>query len=169
MKKIILLLILTVSLVSCETSVEVDKIGGEWLREGARLGKGYTIGDQKDSDFAKKFMDAYENMDPATMVEMTTDTVKFHPADVGGIFDVDMTNTDFIVARQAPIDSINRNYTFLLPIKLEETSSTIIETHFREDRYLKTGDTESVLLFERLIFNADDKINRVVQWMRPVE
>ena len=46
-------------------------------------------------------MDAYENMDPATMVEMTTDTVKFHPADVGGIFDVDMTNTDFIVARQA--------------------------------------------------------------------
>ena len=54
MKKIILLLILTVSLVSCETSVEVDKIGGEWLREGARLGKGYTIGDQKDSDFAKK-------------------------------------------------------------------------------------------------------------------
>ena len=40
---------------------------------------------------------------------------------------------------------------------------------FREDRYLKTGETESVLLFERLIFNADDKINRVVQWMRPVE
>ena len=58
---------------------------------------------------------------------------------------------------------------FLLPIKLEETSATIIETHFREDRYLKTGETESVLLFERLIFNADDKINRVVQWMRPVE
>ena len=114
-------------------------------------------------------MDAYENMDPATMVEMTTDTVKFHPADVAGIFDVDMTNTDFIVDRQAPIDSINRNYTFLLPIKLEETSSTIIETHFREDRYLKTGETESVLIFERLIFNADDKINRVVQWMRPVE
>ena len=84
-------------------------------------------------------MDAYENMDPATMVEMTTDTVKFHPADVAGIFDVDMTNTDFIVDRQAPIDSINRNYTFLLPIKLEETSSTIIETDFREDRYLKTG------------------------------
>ena len=46
MKKIILLFILTFTLVSCETSVEVDKIGGEWLRDGARLGKGYTIGHQ---------------------------------------------------------------------------------------------------------------------------
>ena len=34
MKKIILLSVLTFSLLSCETSVEVDKIGGEWLREG---------------------------------------------------------------------------------------------------------------------------------------
>ena len=36
MKKIILLSILTLSLSSCETSVEVEKIGGEWLMEGWR-------------------------------------------------------------------------------------------------------------------------------------
>ena len=158
MKKL-LILILIIPFFSCETNtIEIEKTAGEWYRGGWK-GKKFQLSDDKYVDLAKKFMDAYENMDPATMVEMTTDTVKFHPADVAGIFDVDMTN----------IDSINRNYTFLLPIKLEETSSTIIETHFREDRYLKTGETESVLLFERLIFNADDKINRVVQWMRPVE
>ena len=168
MKKL-LILILIIPILSCETNtIEIEKTAGEWYRGGWK-GKKFQLSDDKYVDLAKKFMDAYENMDPATMVEMTTDTVKFHPADLAGIVDVDMTNTDFIVARQAPIDSINRNYTFLLPIKLEETSTTIIETHFREDRYLKTGETESVLLFERLIFNADDKINRVVQWMRPVE
>ena len=95
MKKIILLSILTLSLSSCETSVEAEKIGGEWLMEGSRLGKGYMIGDQKDSDLAKKFMDAYEDMDAQLMVDLSADTVKFHPADIGGVFDVDMTNTDF--------------------------------------------------------------------------
>ena len=28
-------------------------------------------------------------------------TVKFHPADIAGTFDVDMTNTSFIVERQS--------------------------------------------------------------------
>ena len=99
MKKIILLSILTLSLSSCETSVEAEKIGGEWLMEGSRLGKGYMIGDQKDSDLAKKFMDAYEDMDAQLMVDLSADNVKFHPADIGGVFDVDMTNTDFIDER----------------------------------------------------------------------
>ena len=57
MKKIILLSILTLSLSSCETSVEVEKIGGEWLMEGSRLGKGYMIGDQKDTDLAIEIID----------------------------------------------------------------------------------------------------------------
>tara|TARA_Y100000816_G_scaffold292011_1_gene285407 strand:- start:5251 stop:5748 length:498 start_codon:yes stop_codon:yes gene_type:complete len=165
MKKLLILLLI-IPFLSCETNTE--KMAGEWYR-GAWKGKKFQLADDKYVDLAKKFMDAYENMNPSTMVEMTTDTVKFHPADVAGVFDVNMTNTDFIVARQAPMDSINRNYTFLLPIKLEETNTTIIETHFREDRYLKTGETESVLLFERLLFNQDDKISRVVQWMRPVD
>ena len=39
-------------------------------------------------------MDAYENMDAQLMVDLSADTVKFHPADIGGVFDVDMTNTD---------------------------------------------------------------------------
>ena len=53
-------------------------------------------------------MDAYENMDPDLMVQMTADTVKFHPADIPGTFDVDMTNTNFIVERQSGWDSISK-------------------------------------------------------------
>ena len=150
MKKIILLLILTVSLVSCETSVEVDKIGGEWLREGTRLGKGYTIGDQKDSDFAKKFMDAYENMDAQLMVDLSADIVKFHPADIGGVFDVDMTNTDFIVERQSNWDSISRDYIFIMPLNMEDSEGRLVTTAFTETRYIKDGSTETNIFYERL-------------------
>ena len=154
MKKIILLSILTLSLSSCETSVEVEKIGGEWLMEGSRLGKGYMIGDQKDTDLAKKFMDAYEDMDAQLMVDLSADTVKFHPADIGGVFDVDMTNTDFIVERQSNWDSISRDYIFILPINLEDSDGRIVTTAFSETRYIKDGSTETNIFYERLSINV---------------
>ena len=167
MKKIILLSLLTFLLSSCETSVEVDKTGGEWLREGSRLGKGYTIGDQKDSDLVKKFLDAYENMDAKLMVDLSADTVKFHPADIGGVFDVDMTNTDFIVERQSNWDSISRDYIFILPLNLEDSDGRIVTTAFSETRYIKDGSTETNIFYERLSINEQDQIDRVVQYSRP--
>ena len=35
------------------------------------------IGDKKDSNIAKEFMDAYENMDAQLMSELSADTVRF--------------------------------------------------------------------------------------------
>ena len=120
MKKLFIL-ILIIPFFSCETNtVEIEKTAGEWYR-GRLERKKFQLSDDKYVDLAKKFMDAYENMDPATMVEMTTDTVKFHPADVGGIFDVDMTNTDFIcceTSSNSPI--IKRNYTFFHQLNLKK-------------------------------------------------
>ena len=168
MKKLFIL-ILIIPFFSCETNtVEIEKTAGEWYRGGWK-GKKFLLSDDKYVDLAKKFMDAYENMDPETMVEMTKDTVKFHPGDISGVFDVDMTNTDFIVERQSNWDSISRNYAFILPLKLEDTNYTVVETSFRENRYIKDGSTESSNIYERLYFNDEDKIARVVQWMRPVE
>ena len=167
MKKITLLLILTLSLSSCETSVEAEKIGGEWLMEGSRLGKGYMIGDQKDSDLAKKFMDAYEDMDAQLMVDLSADTVKFHPADIGGVFDVDMTNTDFIDERQSNWDSISRDYIFIMPLNMEDSDGRLVTTAFTETRYVKDGSTETNIFYERLYINEQDQISRVVQYSRP--
>ena len=167
MKKIFSIFIILIISISCNTPVEYEKIGGEWLREGSRLGKGYMIGDQKDSDLAKKFLDAYENMDAQLMVDLSADTVKFHPADIGGVFDVDMTNTDFIVERQSNWDSISRDYIFILPLNLEDSDGRIVTTAFSETRYIKDGSTETNIFYERLSINEQDQIDRVVQYSRP--
>ena len=167
MKKIFSIFIILIISISCNTPVEYEKIGGEWLREGSRLGKGYMIGDQKDSDLAKKFLDAYENMDAQLMVDLSADTVKFHPADIGGVFDVDMTNTDFIVERQSNWDSISRDYIFIMPINLEDSDGRIVTTAFSETRYIKDGSTETNIFYERLSINEQDQIDRVVQYSRP--
>ena len=167
MKKIFSIFIILIISISCNTPVEYEKIGGEWLREGSRLGKGYMIGDQKDSELVKKFLDAYENMDAQLMVDLSADTVKFHPADIGGVFDVDMTNTDFIVERQSNWDSISRDYIFILPINLEDSDGRIVTTAFSETRYIKDGSTETNIFYERLSINEQDQIDRVVQYSRP--
>ena len=167
MKKIFSIFIILIISISCNTPVEYEKIGGEWLREGSRLGKGYMIGDQKDSELVKKFLDAYENMDAKLMVDLSADTVKFHPADIGGVFDVDMTNTDFIVERQSNWDSISRDYIFILPLNLEDSDGRIVTTAFSETRYIKDGSTETNIFYERLSINEQDQIARVVQYSRP--
>ena len=167
MKKIFSIFIILIISISCNTPVEYEKIGGEWLREGSRLGKGYMIGDQKDSELVKKFLDAYENMDAKLMVDLSADTVKFHPADIGGDFDVDMTNTDFIVERQSNWDSISRDYIFILPLNLEDSDGRIVTTAFSETRYIKDGSTETNIFYERLSINEQDQIDRVVQYSRP--
>ena len=169
MKKILCLFIATAFLASCETNVteETDKIAGKWLREGNRLNKGYMAGNQRDYDIVKKFMDAYENMDAELMVELSSDTLKFHPSDLSGVFDIDMTNTDFINERQSNWDSISRDYVVILPLKMEGTKNRVVTTMFTEARYVKDGTVDSINFYERLYLNENDKIVRVVQFSRP--
>jgi hypothetical protein len=169
MKKILCLFIATAFLASCETNVteETDKIAGKWLREGNRLNKGYMAGNQRDYDIVKKFMDAYENMDAESMVELSSDTLKFHPSDLSGVFNIDMTNTDFINERQSNWDSISRDYVVILPLKMEGSKNRVVTTMFTEARYVKDGTVDSINFYERLYLNENDKIVRVVQFSRP--
>ena len=80
MKKTIIL-ILSITIFSCEqNTVEVSKSAGEWMMQGSvNQGKKYVMGDDKDADLVKEFMDAYEDMNAEKMVQMSADTVKFHP------------------------------------------------------------------------------------------
>ena len=175
MKKTIYLFLLSFLILYCESpsNYEVsnkDKIFGKWLRKGYTwTGNGFIAGDKKDSDIVKKFMDAYENMDPNLMVEMTADTVKFHPADIAGTFDVDMTNTNFIIERQSGWDSITRNYVYIMPLKMEDSKDRVVTTVFSEIRYKKDGSTDSNNFYERIYLNEKDKITRVVQFSRPTK
>lgn len=174
MKTNALILFLIFCFTSCmnntknEPQASNEKIAGQWLMDGSpNYGKGYMAGDQKDLETVKTFMDAYENMDAQLMVEMSADTVRFHPADLGGIFKIDMTNTKFIEERQSNWDSITREYIYLMPLKMEGSKNSVVTTMFTETRYLKNSTQESINFYERLYLNENSKIVRVVQYSRP--
>ncbi len=158
MKKTIIIL-LSITIFSCEqNSVEVSKSAGEWMMQGSvNQGKKYVMGDDKDADLVKEFMDAYEDMNAEKMVQMSADTVKFHPGDLPGVFDVDMTNTDFISERQKDWDSIKRRYAFIMPINMDGSSVRFVETSFNETTYSKDGSKETKGVYERLYINEEDK------------
>ena len=176
MKQTFYLIMFSIILVYCENesksivNSDTDTVFGESLVQGRSwTGKGFLAGDKKDTEIVKKFMDAYENMDPDLMVEMTTDTVKFHPADIAGTFDVDMTNSNFIIERQSNWDSISRDYVYIMPLKIEDSKNRVVTTVFSETRYIKDGSTDSQIFYERIYLNKDDKVSRVVQYGRPTE
>ena len=92
MKKILLLIVLTISL-GCETkTVEIQKSGGVWYLGGddqfpeGRSPKA-VIGSDDDVEIALAFYNAYGDMELETMVELSEDIVKFHPGDIAGVFD----------------------------------------------------------------------------------
>ena len=172
MKKLILLFMVA-SFISCDTkTIEVQKSGGVWHMGGDdQFQEGTSpkavIGSESDLEIAMAFYSAYGEMELDKMVELSEDIVKFHPGDVAGVFDVDMTNTDFIVDRQKDMDSVSRHYIFIMPLKMEGTNVRFVETSFNETTYLKDGSSKSVGVYEKLYINTDNKISRVVQWHRP--
>ena len=174
MKKILLLFVLA-AFVSCETKiVEVEKSGGVWYLGGddqfpdGRSPKA-VIGSDDDVEIALAFYNAYGDMNLDLMIELSEDIVKFHPGNMAGVFDVDASNTDFLVERQSTFESIKRTTHNVTPIAVEGSENyTVVSINFTEEISYKDGSNSSAHYFER-IHVVNGKVNRVVQWMRPWE
>jgi hypothetical protein len=114
------------------------------------------------------FFYAYEQLEPEKMVSLSEDVIKFHPGDLAGVFDVDASNTDFINERQSTFKSIERTVVNVTPLAVEGSKNyTVVEINFTEIITHKDGSSTSAHYFER-IHVENKKVNRVVQWMRPM-
>jgi len=161
-------------LLSCgQQTNESIKSGGIWhLDSGVFNSDGSSkkavIGSDSDVEIAMEFFNAYADLNPQRMVELSEDIVKFHPGDVAGVFDVDSSNTDFLVQRQSNFESMDRTIINITPLAVEGSENyTVVEINFTETIAYKDGTTSSAHFFER-IHVENKKVNRVVQWIRPM-
>ena len=112
---------------------------------------------------------AYTNLDSQRMVELSADIVKFHPAEMAGIIDVDASNTDFIDQIQSTFESIDRTINNITPIAVEGSDNyTVVGINYTQVITHKDGSISSGSYFER-IHVENEKVVRIVQWMRPME
>ncbi|MDG1044510.1 MAG: nuclear transport factor 2 family protein [Flavobacteriaceae bacterium] len=127
------------------------------------------IGSEKDVEIAMELFDAYTNLDSQRMVELSKDIVKFHPAEIAGIIDVDASNTSFIDQIQSTFESIDRTVHNVTPIAVEGSDNyTVVGINYTQVITHKDGSISSGHYFER-IHVENEKVVRIVQWMRPLE
>lgn len=75
-----------------------------------------------------EFFNAYADLNPQRMVELSEDIVKFHSGDVAGVFNVDSSNTDFLVQRQSNFESMDRTIINITPLAVEGSENyTVVE------------------------------------------
>ena len=176
MRKKILSLILFITILSgCGNQhVNVQNSGGFWheiddVFDGIGTIKKAIIGSEKDLGIAMEFFDAYTNLNSQRMVKLSADVVKFHPGDMAGIVDVDATNTAFIDQIQSTFKSIDRTVHNVTPLAVEGSENyTIVGINYTQVITHKDGGTSSGHYFER-IHVENEKVVRIVQWMRPKE
>ena len=63
---------------------------------------------------------------------------------------------------------VKRKLNNVVPLKIEGSDFTRVSVSFREKRYYKDGNQESVRLIDR-IFLREGKIFRIIQWMGEIE
>ena len=175
MKKIFSLILFSAILIGCGSqSMNVQNSGGVWyLNDGVFNADGTSkkaiIGSEKDLEIAMELFDAYTNLNSQRMVDLSADVVKFHPGEMAGIIDVDATNTAFIDQIQSTFKSINRTVYNVTPIAVEGSENyTVVEINYSQVITHKDGSTSSGHYFER-IHVENEKVVRIVQWMRPME
>ena len=170
-KKILSLIFFTIILSGCgDQNVNVQNSGGFWHEiDGVGTIKKAIIGSEKDIGIAMEFFDAYTNLNSQRMVDLSADVVKFHPGEMAGIIDVDATNTAFIDQIQSTFKSINRTVYNVTPLAVEGSENyTVVEINYSQVITHKDGSTSSGHYFER-IHVENEKVVRIVQWMRPME
>lgn len=171
MKEFKVLIMLSIILMGCENQ-NVQNSGGIWhLKDGIFNADGTSkkaiIGSEKDVEIAMELFDAYTNLDSKRMVELSADIVKFHPAEMAGIIDVDASNTAFIDQIQSTFESIDRTVNNITPIAVEGSDNyTVVGINYTQVIRHKDGSISSGSYFER-IHVENEKVVRIVQWMRP--
>ena len=171
MKKSLLLTLPTLIFVCCQpktVEVEVNASAGEQFLNNFK-GKKYIFGSDLDAKNAASLVLAYAEKDSETMVKFMEDTVVYYPPLGGKVMKTPKSAIHEVVkSLHEPYDSIKRKLNNVVPLKIEGSDFTRVSVSFREKRYYKDGNQESVRLIDR-IFLREGKIFRIIQWMGEIE
>ena len=168
MKKNIIIFSIITFLYSCDSNqveLEVNASAGKHYLDNYN-NKKYIFGSDEDARNAAKLVLAYADKDVETMSKLMSDTVTYNPP-LGGMSmkAVKSELPQIVKMLHEPYDSIKRNLYSVIPLKPDGADFTRAEVNFREDRFLKDGTKQSVMLHDKIFFR-NGKIFRIVQLMR---
>ena len=167
MKKNIIIFSIITFLFSCESNqveVEVNANAGKHYLANFK-DKKYIFASDEDARNAVKLVMAYADKDVETMSKFMGDTVVYFPPNGGMSMKSAKSELPNIVEMlHQPYDSIKRTLYSVIPLKPQGADFTRAEVNFKEDRHLKDGTKQSVMLHDKIFFR-NGEIFRIVQLM----
>jgi len=159
MKKVLFLLVILISILSCTNQAEdneVNKKAGEWVSSGTK----FIMGSDEQVEIVKNLLSNYAAMDAEAVFLNTRDTIRFFPfnAEKPVMMTVKDQKEMFSL-----YDSIISKPVYFIPYELEGVRS-LVEVTSTETKYKKDGTIEKDLFLEKFIFGDDGKIHTVRQW-----
>ncbi len=159
MKKVLFLLVILISILSCTNQAvdsEVNKKAGEWVSSGTK----FIMGSDEQVEIVKDLLSNYAAMDAEAVFLNTRDTIRFFPfnAEKPVMMTVKDQKEMFSL-----YDSIISKPVYFIPYELEGVRS-LVEVTSTETKYKKDGTIEKDLFLEKFIFGDDGKIHTVRQW-----
>ena len=147
MKKVIVLLTIIISVMSCKNQVkevEADRKAGEWVSSGTK----FLMGSDEQVEIVKDLLSNYAAMDAEAVFLNTRDTIRFFPfnAEKPVMMTVKDQKEMFSL-----YDSIISKPVYFIPYELEGVRS-LVEVTSTETKYKKDGTIEKDLFLEKFIF-----------------
>ena len=159
MKKGIVLLLVMISVLSCNNQVkevQVDKKAGEWVSSGTK----FLMGSDEQVEMVRSLISNYAAMDAEGVFANTRDSLRFFP--FNSEEPVIMTSND-VKEMFSQYDSIISDPIYFLPYELDGVRS-LVEVGSNETKYKKDGTVEEDFFLEKFIFGEDGKIHTLRQW-----
>ena len=140
MKKVIVLLTIIISVMSCKNQVkevEADRKAGEWVSSGTK----FLMGSDEQVEIVKDLLSNYAAMDAEAVFLNTRDTIRFFPfnAEKPVMMTVKDQKEMFSL-----YDSIISKPVYFIPYELEGVRS-LVEVTSTETKYKKDGTIEKDL------------------------
>jgi hypothetical protein len=159
MKKVIFLLAIIISVLSCKKQVkevEVDRKAVEWVRSGVK----YLIGSDEQVEIVKDLISNYAAMDADAVFSHTRDSLRFFSfnSEIPVLMTVDNLKEKF-----SSYDSIVTKPVFFIPLELDGVRS-MVQVDYRIIKYNKNGTVEKDLFLEVFQFGKEGKISSIRQW-----
>ena len=159
MKKVIVLLTIIISVMSCKNQVkevEADRKAGEWVSSGTK----FLMGSDEQVEIVRNLISNYAAMDAEAVFANTRDSLRFFPFNLE---EPVMMTTNELKEVFSLYDSIITEPIYFLPYELDGVRS-IVEVGSNETKYKKDGTVEEDFFLEKFIFGEDGKIHTVRQW-----
>ena len=157
MKNLFSLFFVSLIILSCQKTIELEKSAGIWVSSGDK----YTLGSDEDVEIVKKMIKSFNNLNSSELSELIADTINFYPFNSTEVIKLPNSAIEMFTSQY---DSVQTKSIHFLPYSNAEQGKRIVQTIQNENLYHKDGRIDSLHVLNLWFINKGNKIYSIRQF-----